>query len=83
MSRQKTEQINKLLESQYSQFKSELNNEKPKGGLAFLTDDRKDMLAINSDPNAASNQTASNSQKITQKPVSGLAHSKKRMANPE
>lgn len=34
-----------LLESQYSQFKEDLN--KPKGGTAFITDfDRKELLAI-------------------------------------
>jgi hypothetical protein len=36
-----------LLESQYSQFKEDLNVTKPKGGTAFITDfDRRDLLAI-------------------------------------
>lgn len=37
-----------LLESQYSQFKEDLNTKKPKGGAAFITDfeQRKDLLAI-------------------------------------
>jgi hypothetical protein len=36
-----------LLESQYSQFKEDLNTSKPKGGANFITDfERKDMLAI-------------------------------------
>ncbi len=36
-----------LLESQYHQFKEDLNVSKPKGGMAFITDfERKDMLAI-------------------------------------
>lgn len=40
-----TQQIAMLLESQYSQFKEDLN--KPKGGTAFITDfDRKELLAI-------------------------------------
>ena len=38
-----SEQIAMLLESQYSQFKEDLN--KPKGGTAFITDfERKDQL---------------------------------------
>lgn len=36
-----------LLESQYSQFKEDLNTPKPKGGTAFITDfERKELLAI-------------------------------------
>jgi len=36
-----------LLESQYSQFKEDLNVTKPKGGTSFITDfDRRDLLAI-------------------------------------
>lgn len=36
-----------LLESQYHQFKSDLNVQKPKGSIAFITDiDRKELLAI-------------------------------------
>ena len=36
-----------LLESQYSQFKEDLNVTKPKGGTSFITDfDRRDILAI-------------------------------------
>ena len=39
-----------LLESQYQQFKEDLNVAKPKGGMAFITDferkDIKDMKAI-------------------------------------
>lgn len=36
-----------LLESQYHQFKEDLNVSKPKGGIAFITDfEKKDMLAI-------------------------------------
>lgn len=39
-----------LLESQYDQFREELT-QKPKGGLAFITDiDRKKLLAIGQDP---------------------------------
>lgn len=47
LKRQQTEQINMLLESQYSQFKSDLEEKKPnKGGMAFITDERKDLLSI-------------------------------------
>ena len=49
----KTQQTNKiamLLESQYNMFKDDVQ-EKPKGGLAFITDiDRKKLLSIGSDP---------------------------------
>ena len=41
LQRQQTQQINMLLESQYSQFKSDINEDKPKGGLKFITDERK------------------------------------------
>jgi hypothetical protein len=44
-----------LLESQYDQFREELEK-KPKGGLSFITDiDRKKLLAIGHDPSAAAN----------------------------
>lgn len=37
-----------LLESQYSQFKSDLNQKKPQGGISFITDFnlKKEMLSI-------------------------------------
>jgi hypothetical protein len=67
-----------LLESQYSQFKSELNNDSKPKGTAFLTDDRKDLLAIGADSSSAVNQ-----QK--QKPVTTAPalSNKKKMLNPE
>lgn len=50
MKKQQTDQIAMLLESQYHQFKEDLNVTKPKGGTAFITDferkDVKDMKAI-------------------------------------
>ena len=50
MKKQQTDQIAMLLESQYHQFKEDLNITKPKGGTAFITDferkDVKDLKAI-------------------------------------
>lgn len=68
-----------MLESQYSQFKSELNNDYKPKGTAFLTDDRKDLLAIGADSSSA----AVNQQK--QKPVTTAPalSNKKKMLNPE
>ena len=46
-----------LLESQYSQFKSDLNEEKPnKGKLAFITEEKKDLLAIGADKSKKVNE---------------------------
>ena len=51
LKKQQTDQIAMLLESQYSQFKEDLNTSKPKGGAHFITDfERKDMLAITHGP---------------------------------
>lgn len=50
LKKQQTDQIHLLLESQYNQFKDEVAD-KPKGGLAFITDiDRKKLLSIEHDP---------------------------------
>lgn len=48
MKRQQAENISRLLESQYEQFREDINDDgqKGKGGLAFITDERKDLLAI-------------------------------------
>ena len=50
MKKQQNDQIAMLLESQYHQFKEDLNVAKPKGGTAFITDferkDFKDFKAI-------------------------------------
>ena len=44
LKKQQTDQIAMLLESQYHQFKEDLNVAKPKGGMAFITDfERKDI----------------------------------------
>lgn len=44
LKKQQTDQIAMLLESQYHQFKEDLNVQKPKGGMAFITDfERKDI----------------------------------------
>lgn len=47
-----------LLESQYSQFKEDLNAPKSKGGAAFITDfERKELLSISyGGPNATLEQ---------------------------
>ena len=46
-----------LLESQYSQFKSDLNEEKSnKGKLAFITEEKKDLLAIGADKSKKGNE---------------------------
>lgn len=47
LKKQQSDQIAMLLESQYHQFKEDLNVTKPKGGISFITDfEKKDMLAI-------------------------------------
>jgi hypothetical protein len=47
LKKQQTDQIAMLLESQYSQFKQDVDVKKPKGGAAFITDfARKEALAI-------------------------------------
>jgi hypothetical protein len=60
MKKQETAQIAMLLESQYSQFKEDVNTKKPKGGTAFITDfdHRKELLALTqgrANPEAAAN----------------------------
>ncbi|CAM6004531.1 unnamed protein product [Sphagnum balticum] len=42
-----------LLESQYSQFKDDVNTKKPQGGANFITDfaSKKELLSITHDPN--------------------------------
>jgi hypothetical protein len=49
-----------LLESQYSQFKEDLNTTKPKGGANFITDfdHKKDLLAITNAAAAATEALA-------------------------
>lgn len=48
MQKQQSDQIAMLLESQYHQFKEDLNVAKPKGGANFITDfeKKKDLLAL-------------------------------------
>ena len=50
LKKQQSDQIAMLLESQYHQFKEDLNVTKPKGGTAFITDfekkDIRDLRAI-------------------------------------
>lgn len=61
-----------LLESQYDQFRSDLEK-KPKGGMMFITDiDRKKLLAIGQDPSGGAQQnqqnpTAASNQQRTKK----------------
>lgn len=60
-----------LLESQYSQFKDDLNVAKPKGGVAFITDfDRKNLLAI-------THQAAGEELKEQGKPIAMVAPARK------
>ena len=66
------------MESQYSQFKSELNNDSKPKGTAFLTDDRKDLLAIGADSSSAANQ-----QKPKAAVQGPVLSNKKKMLNPE
>lgn len=68
-----------MLESQYSQFKSELNNDSKPKGTAFLTDDRKDLLAIGAD----SSSVAANQQKQKPATAAPALSNKKKMLNPE
>lgn len=70
LKRQQADQINMLLESQYSQFKSDLNDEKPRGKLAFITDDRKELLSIqNGQPNPNQPQSQQQQPQQNKKPV--------------
>jgi hypothetical protein len=57
-----------------------LNNENTKAkGVAFITDERKELLSIKADPNANSQTSTTQNQP---KPSSNL-NSKKKTANPE
>lgn len=60
LKKQQSDQIAMLLESQYSQFKEDLTNKKPKGGANFITDfdHKKDLLAITNAAAAASEALA-------------------------
>ena len=60
LKKQQTDQIAMLLESQYDQFRSDLE-QKPKGGMAFITDiDRKKLLAIGQDPSGGAQLSQQN-----------------------
>lgn len=66
-----------LLESQYSQFRSDINDDKPRGKLAFITDDRKELLSIQngqSNPNQPQSQQQQSQQnkKPAQQPTISL-----------
>lgn len=65
------------MESQYSQFKSDLNNETKPKGTAFLTDERKDLLSI---MGPGGQQQGGAQSQI--KPVKAAAK-KKTISNPE
>lgn len=64
MKKQQTDQIAMLLESQYSQFKEDVNVKKSQGGANFITDfARKQTLSIGFDPNYQMAQMKAEQQK--------------------